>query len=60
MTVHISLRGPKAERFEDYKDAAVEELGYEPSNPELVGMLMGNFDARERKPERTSPAPPSR
>lgn len=60
MTVHISLRGPKAERFEDVKDAMVEELGYEPSNPELVGMLMGNFDARKRESGQTLPTPPSR
>lgn len=40
MTVHIKLYGTKAERFEEVKQRLVEELGYEPSNPEVVGLMM--------------------
>lgn len=44
MTVHIKLYGEKGERFEEIKDDLTEHLGYEPSNPEVVGFLMGGFD----------------
>lgn len=60
MTIHISLSGSKAERFDDIKDAVVEELGYEPSNPELIGILMGSFDSRNRESGQPLPSLPSR
>lgn len=47
MTVHIKLYGSKAERFEEIKAELTEQLGYEPSNPEVVGILMGHVDSEE-------------
>lgn len=45
MTVHIKLYGSKADRFREIKEYLTEELGYEPSNPEVVGYMMGVVDA---------------
>lgn len=47
MTVHIKLYGSKAERFEEIKAELTEQLGYEPSNPEVVGILMGHVDSED-------------
>lgn len=47
MTVHIKLYGSKADRFEEIKAKLSEQLGYEPSNPEIVGILMGRIDMEE-------------
>lgn len=44
MTSHIKLYGTKGERFEQIKAELQEELGYEPSNPEVVGLLMARYD----------------
>lgn len=44
MTSHIKLYGSKGERFETIKEGLTVRLGYEPSNPEVIGMLMANFD----------------
>lgn len=44
MTVHIKLYGTKGDRFEEIKRELTKHLGYEPSNPEVVGILMGNVD----------------
>lgn len=44
MTVHIKLYSSKADRFEDIKAELTDELGYEPSNPEVVGFLMASLD----------------
>lgn len=44
MTSHIKLYGSKAERFEDIKQELSKQLGYEPSNPEVVGILMAGVD----------------
>jgi hypothetical protein len=41
--VHIKLHGEKGDRFEEIKCDLTDHLGYEPSNPEVVGFLMGNF-----------------
>lgn len=43
MTSHIKLYGEKGERFEEVKDLLAEELGYAPTNPEVVGILMGEY-----------------
>lgn len=40
MPAHIKLYGSKADRFEAIKQDLTESLGYEPSNPEVVGILM--------------------
>lgn len=47
MTVHIKLYGGKEERFAGIKDALTAEFGYEPSNPEVLGILMGQIDLEE-------------
>lgn len=43
MTSHIKLYGSKAERFEAIKRELTQQLGYEPSNPEVVGILMSSY-----------------
>ena len=43
MTSHIKLYGSKGDRFEQLKQDMAEILGYEPSNPEIVGLLMANY-----------------
>lgn len=45
MTVHIKLYGTKGDRFEEIKAAMTEHMGYEPSNPEVVGMLMAQVES---------------
>lgn len=40
MTSHIKLYGGKGERFEEIKSKLANELGYEPTNPEVIGILM--------------------
>lgn len=45
MTVHVKLHGTKGDRFEEIKEQLTRELGYEPSNPEVVGILMAGSDA---------------
>lgn len=43
MTAHIKLYGGKGERFEEIKRFMTQEMGYEPSNPEVIGILMAEF-----------------
>jgi hypothetical protein len=45
MTVHIKLYGGKADRFQEVKASLTDQMGYEPSNPEVVGMLLGQYPA---------------
>lgn len=40
---HIKLYGGKGERFEEIKAQLAEELGYEPTNPEVMGILMAEY-----------------
>jgi hypothetical protein len=47
MTTHIKLYGGKAELFESIKKEMTEHLGYEPTNPEVVGALMARYNAVE-------------
>lgn len=56
MTSHIKLYGGKQERFEEIKASLSEQLGYEPSNPEVIGFLMANHDGTETNGE----SPPRR
>lgn len=49
MTTHIKLYGGKAELFEDIKEDLTEELGYEPTNPEVLGALMANYNTIEQR-----------
>jgi hypothetical protein len=43
MTSHIKLYGEKERRFEEIKSQLAANLGYEPSNPEVVGILMAGY-----------------
>lgn len=45
MTSHIKLYGGKGKRFEQIKHQLAEELGYEPTNPEVVGILMAEYSS---------------
>lgn len=45
MTSHIKLYGSKSDRFEEIKHRMEERLGYEPSNPEVVGLMMATYEA---------------
>lgn len=47
MTVHIKLYGSKADRFEAIKTELTEQLGYEPSNPEVVGIMMAGINPKQ-------------
>lgn len=47
MTVHIKLYGTKGDRFEEIKQELSQQLGYEPSNPEVIGILMARIDTNE-------------
>lgn len=49
MVSHIKLYGGKADRFEEIKGQLEDELGYEPSNPEVVGVLMSLYDSDRRR-----------
>lgn len=40
MPVSVKLYGGKKERFEEIKEDLAGELGYEPTNPEVLGVLM--------------------
>lgn len=44
MTSHIKLYGSKSNRFEEIKHTMEEQLGYEPSNPEVVGLMMATYE----------------
>lgn len=45
MTVHITLHSSKAARFEEIKEELTRELGHEPSNAEVAGVLMDRIAA---------------
>lgn len=47
MTAHIKLYGGKEQRFEEIKHELAEDLGYEPTNPEVVGVLMARSDSNK-------------
>ncbi|MFU8867448.1 hypothetical protein [Natronococcus sp.] len=58
MTSHIKLYGSKSDRFEEIKHRMEEQLGYEPSNPEVVGLMMATYEtdgADELQVSRHSP-----
>ncbi|MFP8951742.1 hypothetical protein ACLI4Z_02045 [Natrialbaceae archaeon A-arb3/5] len=44
MTTHIKLHGAKADRFETIKRELSERMGYELTNPEVLGLLMADID----------------
>ncbi|MFA9428487.1 MULTISPECIES: hypothetical protein [Natronorubrum] len=47
MTSHIKLYGSKSDRFEEIKTNLEQQLGYEPSNPEVVGLIMATYETDE-------------
>lgn len=47
MPTHIKLYGGKSERFEEIKRGLSHELGYEPTNPEVVGIVMARYTREE-------------
>lgn len=51
VTVHIKLYGEKADRFRDIKGSVAERLGYQPSNPEVVGLLMAQAERGRKRAE---------
>ena len=44
MTTHIKLHGSKAHRFETIKRELSDRMGYELSNPEVLGLLMAGLE----------------
>lgn len=48
MASHIKLYSGKAQRFEEIKQHIEDKLGYEPTNPEVIGILMGLYDAENQ------------
>lgn len=52
MPSHIKLYSEKQERFEEIKRDLTEELGYEPTNPEVIGFLMARYgEEADRRPD---------
>jgi len=47
---HITLYGEKSDRFEEIKSELQERAGFEPTNPDVVKVLM---DESERPKART-------
>ena len=47
MTTHIKLHGTKADRFEAVKRELSEQMGYELTNPEALGLLMTDLDSAD-------------
>jgi hypothetical protein len=45
MASHIKLYGGKQERFEEIKNQLTDKLGYEPTNPEVMGILMAQHSS---------------
>lgn len=45
MPSHIKLYGGRGERFEEIKGAMADRLGYEPTNAEVIGILMAEYPA---------------
>ncbi|WP_231184722.1 hypothetical protein [Haladaptatus sp. DYF46] len=43
----ITLYGGKARRFREFEQAVEERLGYEPTKPEVVGMMMAHVSPED-------------
>jgi hypothetical protein len=48
MTTNIKLYGSKSRRFQTIKDELEAKLGYQPSNTEVVGILMAEYQTDEQ------------
>ncbi len=55
MTTHIKLHGSKAQRFEEVKLELSERMGYELSNPEVLGLLMAGLGSDTVTPTEDRP-----
>lgn len=44
MPCHIKLYGGKDDRFRLIKEEATKLYGYEPTNPEVIGLLLATYD----------------
>lgn len=42
--INITLTGGRGQQFQHIKRALAETLGYEPNNPEVLGLLMSRGD----------------
>lgn len=51
MPSHIKLYGGRGERFEEIKGAMADRLGYEPTNAEVIGILMAEYPANPSDPQ---------
>lgn len=49
MVSHVNLYGTRDERFEEIKADLEDDLGYEPTNFEVVGMLMATYSDRDHE-----------
>jgi hypothetical protein len=47
MTTHIKLYGGKGEQFREIKDELAHQFGYEPTNPEVVGLMMAGYPSED-------------
>jgi hypothetical protein len=47
MPSHIKLYGGRGDRFEEIKDALTDRLGYEPTNAEVIGILMAEYPSND-------------
>ncbi|WP_176696600.1 hypothetical protein [Haloparvum sedimenti] len=46
---HITLYGEKSERFEEVKEELRDRAGFEPSNPDVVMVLIDDSDLPDRR-----------
>lgn len=53
MTSHIKLYGGRGDRFEEIKADLTARFGYEPSNAEVLGLLMAQYGSDAAGGERT-------
>jgi len=42
--IDITLRSEKAERWQEVIQSLEEQLGYQPTRPEALGILMAEYD----------------
>jgi hypothetical protein len=53
MAERIKLHGERATRFKKLREMLTEELGYEPTNAEAMGLIMSEFPDSEYPPPRS-------
>ncbi|SIS18122.1 hypothetical protein [Natronorubrum thiooxidans] len=52
MTTHVKLHGTKSDRFEEIKHELNIQMGYELANPEVLGLLMAQYDLNQETADR--------